>query len=88
MRRIETKRPRKTAFGPLEERLAPHEEGGALAGKRPWQQHHRPGAAPAQQVADVVADDRGCRGDCDYQSDVQFPIAREDAGGEERRLSG
>ena len=46
----------------------------------------RPPFAP-EPVADVVADDRGDRGEDDHRDDVEVPGRGQDAGGDEHRLA-
>ena len=84
------KRPKKTAFGPCRSKngspVAQHLA--ALALERARSLEHPAPALAADQVADVVADDRGRRREHDHQLDLELAAAGQDPGGDQRGLAG
>jgi hypothetical protein len=72
----------------LEEGLADLDDAPPVALERPRREEEPPAHPPPDREADVVADDRGRRGDGDHELDLQLVARGEDAGGEDRRLAG
>ena len=88
-RRPRMKRPKNTALGPWRSKngspVVEHLQALALEAAGPFEQPAP--ALAADQVADVVADDRGGGGERDHELDLELAAGGEHGGGDQRGLA-